>query len=353
MSKRTLPVMKRRLFAIAAAGVLTVAALAGGVGYAAIPDAGTRMYHACMLRNVQTIRIIDPALPPSSPLQHCTSLETEITFNQKGEKGDPGAPGQPGQNGKDGQSVTNAVEDRGANCPNGGSRFTAGAGLATFACNGRDGKDGKDGNDGVDGASVTTAPEPAGSNCATGGARFTAANGVTYACNGKDGTNGTDGAQGPQGNPGLVFRGEWSQVGDYLPGSVVTRDGSSWVNTEYACCGSEPGVSGDWNLLAAKGDQGPAGPDKQFTDRNTFYSATVHSSAEVTFANGEGAATANCGQNEIVAGGGYSRSSDPFIVVTDARPGGNGWYVHAWGQDGDKVTAYVVCLEPHLQITVQ
>jgi hypothetical protein len=59
---------------------------------------------------------------------------------------------------------------------------------------GKDGTDGTDGIDGEDGVSVTSAPEPAGANCANGGSRFTAANSVvTYACNG---------AQGPPGPAG-------------------------------------------------------------------------------------------------------------------------------------------------------
>ena len=39
--------------------------------------------------------------------------------------------------------------------------------------------------------SVASAVEPAGANCADGGSKFTAANGVTYACNGADGESGT------------------------------------------------------------------------------------------------------------------------------------------------------------------
>ena len=69
-----------RRTAVAAAAIFAVI---GGIAYAAIPDAGTGTYHACMLKSIGTIRIIDPAK------QSCSAtLETEITFNQKGPKGD-------------------------------------------------------------------------------------------------------------------------------------------------------------------------------------------------------------------------------------------------------------------------
>src|SRR6478609_8323667 len=143
-------------------GPVAALAVAGGIAYAAIPDAGTPTYHACMLKNVGTIRIVDPSLPTSSLLQHCTSLETAITFSQQGTKGDPGTPGLPGANGAPGtpgspgaagaagaagQSVTEANASP-ADCANGGVALTAANGTR-FVCNGRDGKDGTDGQNGA------------------------------------------------------------------------------------------------------------------------------------------------------------------------------------------------------------
>ena len=93
--------LRHRRVALAA---IAIFAVAGGVAYAAIPDAGTGVYHACMLKNVGTIRIIDPER------QRCSaSLEVEITFNKQGPTGNPGPtgppgpPGPPGQDGEDGQ----------------------------------------------------------------------------------------------------------------------------------------------------------------------------------------------------------------------------------------------------------
>ena len=77
--------LRHRRVALAA---IAIFAVAGGVAYAAIPDAGSGVYHACMLKNVGTIRIIDPER------QRCSSsLEVEITFNKEGPTGNPGATG--------------------------------------------------------------------------------------------------------------------------------------------------------------------------------------------------------------------------------------------------------------------
>jgi len=95
----------RRWLRPAAAGGLLIAAATGAVAYAAIPGDGS-VYRACMLKNVGTIRLIDPSLPSGSVVSHCTSLETQVSWNQsgrpgpagaKGEKGEPGLQGPPGQ----------------------------------------------------------------------------------------------------------------------------------------------------------------------------------------------------------------------------------------------------------------
>jgi hypothetical protein len=137
--------------------VLTVAALAlaGGVAYATIPGPGN-VYSACMLKGLGTIRLIDKSLPSTNLMSHCTDKETEISWNQAGQPGPPGPQGAKGEPGAPGTNGTN-------------------------------GTNGTDGADGQNGVSVTTASEPAGANCPSGGSRFTAANGVTYACNGAPG----------------------------------------------------------------------------------------------------------------------------------------------------------------------
>jgi hypothetical protein len=170
------------------------------VAYATIPGPGN-VYNACMLKGLGTVRLIDKSLPASNLMSRCTDKETELSWNQAGQpgpagppgvKGEPGAPGTNGSDGKDGVSVSAASESAGANCAGGGVQLTAVNGV-THVCNGKNGVDGHDGAngangaDGRDGVSVTSAPEPAGANCANGGSKFTAANRVTYACNGGDG----------------------------------------------------------------------------------------------------------------------------------------------------------------------
>jgi hypothetical protein len=90
---------RRNALLVAAVAIVVLAA--GGVAYATIPDSGNT-YTACMLKNVGTVRLIDPSLGNPSLMGRCTALETQISWNQQGQKGDPGAPGAPGKNGTDG-----------------------------------------------------------------------------------------------------------------------------------------------------------------------------------------------------------------------------------------------------------
>ena len=64
-----------------------------------------------MLKNIGTVRLIDPSLPPGNLMSHCTAFETKITWNQQrqagapgpaGPKGDTGATGPKGDAGADG-----------------------------------------------------------------------------------------------------------------------------------------------------------------------------------------------------------------------------------------------------------
>jgi hypothetical protein len=68
-------------------GAIVGMTLAGGIAYAAIPDSG--VIHACMLKNIGTIRLIDPALG-----QKCNAtFETAVDWNQKGARGPTGPSG--------------------------------------------------------------------------------------------------------------------------------------------------------------------------------------------------------------------------------------------------------------------
>jgi len=78
-------------------GAVTVAALAlaGGIAYATIPD-NNKVFTACMLNNIGTIRLIDKSLPSTNLMSHCTDKESEVSWNQKGQNGAPGLPGATG-----------------------------------------------------------------------------------------------------------------------------------------------------------------------------------------------------------------------------------------------------------------
>ena len=79
---------------IVLAGLALGAALVGGIAWATVP-ADNSLYTACKLKATGTIRLIDPSGPSSSLLSRCTSLETQITWNQNGQKGDAGPAGAP------------------------------------------------------------------------------------------------------------------------------------------------------------------------------------------------------------------------------------------------------------------
>ena len=63
-----------RSWKLAAAAVAVVALAGAGIAYATIPGGGG-VYSGCMLKNVGTVRLIDPSLPASNCMSHCSSLE--------------------------------------------------------------------------------------------------------------------------------------------------------------------------------------------------------------------------------------------------------------------------------------
>jgi hypothetical protein len=149
--------MKKQTLLTAVVSALAASAIAGGIAWAAIPQGGVIQGCYDSGGNLKVVA----ALP-------CPKGYTALAWNQQGPKGEQGAPGPAGKDG----------------------------------LNGTNGTDGQNGQDGQDGVSVTSEPEPAGANCPNGGSKFTAANAVTYACNGVPGLPGQDGAQGPQGERG-------------------------------------------------------------------------------------------------------------------------------------------------------
>jgi len=121
--------LRRRRLAVVTAAIFAVA---GGIAYGSIPDAGG-VYHACLAKT-GAVRIID------TDTDQCKSIETPITFNQKGQPGDPGT------------SPTVAQVAAGdSHCAAGGAAITDAAGSTAYVCSGANGKDGVDGTNGTDG----------------------------------------------------------------------------------------------------------------------------------------------------------------------------------------------------------
>ena len=165
----------------------------------------------------------------------------------KGEPGTPGTNGANGTNGNNGLSVTSAAEPAGANCAGGGVQLTAFNGIS-YVCNGKagaDGKDGANGTDGVDGddgVSVTSAVEPVGANCANGGSKFTAATGVTYACNGAPGASGS--GRGPIRSVQLPVGGPVGNTVGNTPTTMVLFD-IAGIGRFTAQCGTNGFYNGN------------------------------------------------------------------------------------------------------------
>ena len=138
-------------------GAVVGLALASGAAYATIPDSGG-VIHACMHKNVGTIRIIDP-----SAGQKCSaSLETPIDWNQKGARGPTGSSGSNG-----GRGPTGPKGDTGSNGSRGptGTRGPTGADGAKgpTGARGPSGPGGPSGADGPKGATGARGPTgPAG-----------------------------------------------------------------------------------------------------------------------------------------------------------------------------------------------
>jgi Collagen triple helix repeat (20 copies) len=180
--------MKRTILIIGAAAPAAVG-VAAGVAWSAIPGSDG-VIHSCYSQANGTFRPIDTQ---ASPPQKCKSGETQLDWNQKGPKGDPGAagtpgaPGTPGLKGDKGDQGTQGLP--GTNGLDGKDGQPGRDG--TNGTNGEHGVDGTNGADGKDGVSVTSVALASGdANCPDGGSQFTAANGTTFACNGRPGTAG-------------------------------------------------------------------------------------------------------------------------------------------------------------------
>jgi len=188
MSRRPFSQRTRAGRVVVTASVCAVAltGTALGVTWAAVPDAGTGVFHGCRNKATGALRLVDPAV--SGYLGHCVTApgsaqELPITFNQKGRDGLTGPPGPDGAVGP--QGAQGAQGASGAQGPQGSPGVDGAAGV--------DGPPGKDGADGHDGTPGPVGPAgPAGPSGAAGPAGET----------GPTGPAGSQGSVGPAGPPG-------------------------------------------------------------------------------------------------------------------------------------------------------
>jgi len=102
MHGRLSRVVGRRALRLSVVAVALLA-VAGGIAYATIPSA-SGVFTACKLNGVGTIRLIDPSLPHSSLLSHCTAFETQVQWDASGQAGAQGPPGPKGDKGDKGDT---------------------------------------------------------------------------------------------------------------------------------------------------------------------------------------------------------------------------------------------------------
>lgn len=122
---------------------------------------------------------------------------------------------------------------------------------------------------------------PTGAQGATGAAGTPGAQGLTgpigltgpagptgpTGLKGDTGSIGPTGPEGPQGDPGPTgadalwfYKGAWSGSLTYIPGDLVTYQGSTYYTLTGATGSSVPGASGAWTVVASKGATGSTGP---------------------------------------------------------------------------------------------
>jgi hypothetical protein len=192
-------------------------AVAGGVAYATIPDAAG-VYTACKLNALGTIRLIDPALPSTSLLQHCnTSFETQISWNQQGQPGPQGPRGVTGDTGA--QGLKGDKGDQGIQGAQGLKGDTGAPGAAGLKGDkgdpGATGSKGDKGDPGAPGANGTPCVKADG----------------TLASSACQGPTGSQGPAGPPGSGTLRYvesRWEFLPAGTSIYEAVFCDQGEGW-----------------------------------------------------------------------------------------------------------------------------
>ena len=96
------------------------------------------------------------------------------------------------------------------------------------------------------------------------------------------GDAGSAGSTGPAGAKGLNWQGTWSSATAYVIDDAVTLNGTSYVAVANNTNSQPP--SANWNTLAAKGDQGPAGADGTTSVKASFKTSNTSRANTTTLA---------------------------------------------------------------------
>lgn len=112
---------------------------------------------------------------------------------------------------------------------------------------------------------------------------------------GQQGDTGATGAQGPQGPQGLqgpagadaawYYNGEYNPGASYVVGDVVTYEGQTWYrkNANGGNVGDTPSEGLFWDLIAAKGEQGPQGEPGSLTGAKlgSFFDTSIQTGGSI------------------------------------------------------------------------
>ena len=242
------------------------------------------------------------------------STESEVRWNVQGPPGEgegavgpPGPPGPPGQDGAQGPpgppGPPGTPGQDGAQGPPGPP--------------GQDGAQGPPGPPGQDGAQGPPGPPgPPGEDGAAGPP-------------GPPGPPGVDGKDGEPGPPGLVWRGEWDAVTAYQATDAVSYEGSAYIAVT-ANEAEAPGTGSSWNLLAARGEQGPPGAGGSGGGGGLPEIYTVTAFSLGTLVQDDGypmlEQIAFCDEGDILVSGGYwiSRRYDDIVRANEPYVGLDG-----------------------------
>ena len=152
---------------------------------------------------------------------------------------------------------------------------------------------------------------------------------------GPAGPQGPAGPKGDAGPVGMQWRGTWSGVVTYAPRDVVAYDGSAWIAVSSNFASTPSTSSGVWQLLAARGNAGPAG------GVTGLQYASQASVAPV----GTNQYSATCPAGKSAIGGGYNAAA-PLTVLgswPDNTASYSRWSVRVTAATAQSIIVYAVC----------